>query len=185
MFGRAKLLCTISGRWRIWRTVRALASNDEGVTAIEFAFIAPPFFALLYAIFETALVLFTQQVLQTATTQAARLIMTGQAQSQNMTADQFKQQVCSNSSSLFNCSNMYVNIQKFSNFSSVTMTNPVQNGTFNSNNLTYNIGGPGDIEVVQVFYEWPVFTGPLGLDLSTMSGNIHLLVATAAFRNEP
>lgn len=165
--------------------LRALLRDSKGATAVEFAFVAAPFFGLVYAIFETGLVFFSQQALQTATNQAARLIMTGQAQAQNMTAAQFQQQVCANASSMFNCANMYVNIQTFSSFSSVSQLNPVQNGSFNSASLSYNIGTAGDIELVQVFYQWPVFTGPLGLNLSTMNGNIHLLVATAAFRNEP
>jgi Flp pilus assembly protein TadG len=166
-------------------SLRPLLCNKNGATAVEFALVAVPFFALLYAIFETALVFFSQQVLQTATTQASRLIMTGQAQAQNMTAAQFQQQVCTNASSMFNCAKMYVNIQTFSSFSSVSQLNPVQNGSFSSSSLSYSLGTPGDIELVQVFYEWPVFTGPLGFNLSTMNGNIHLLVATTAFRNEP
>src|SRR5665213_698701 len=164
---------------------RRLISSEGGATAVGFALIAPAFFALLLAIFEVSIVLFMQQALQTATTKTARLIMTGQAQSQNTTAAQFKQQVCNNATSLFNCSNLYVNVQSFSSFSSVSMLNPVQNGTFNAGSMSYGLGSPGSIEVVQVFYEWPVYLGPLGFNLSNMNGSIHLLVATAAFRNEP
>ena len=52
----------------------------RGATAVEFALVAAPFFALLIAILQTALIFLAQQVLQTATTEAARLVMTGQAQ---------------------------------------------------------------------------------------------------------
>jgi len=166
-------------------TFRGLLSAEGGATAVEFALIGAPFLALLLAIFEVALVLLMQQALQTATTKAARLILTGQAQSQNTTAAQFKQQVCNNGASMFNCANLYVNVQTFASFSSVSMLNPVQNGNFNAASMSYSLGNPGSIEVVQVFYEWPVYLGPLGFNLSNMSGNIHLLVATAAFRNEP
>jgi hypothetical protein len=38
---------------------------------------------------------------------------------------------------------------------------------------------------VRLFYQWPVFVSLLGSDLSNMGGNKHLIVATAAFRNEP
>ena len=164
---------------------RRLICSIDGAAAVEFALIAPAFLALLLAIFEVAVVLLMQQALQTATTKSARLILTGQAQSQNTTAAQFKQQVCNNGTSLFNCSNLYVNVQSFSSFSSVAMLNPVQNGTFNAASMSYSLGSPGSIEVVQVFYEWPVYLGPLGFNLSNMNGSIHLLVATAAFRNEP
>jgi Flp pilus assembly protein TadG len=170
---------------RILKTNRRLISSQGGATAVEFALIAPAFLALLLAIFEVSLVLLMQQVLQTATTKAARLILTGQAQSQNTTAAQFKQQVCTAATSLFNCANLYVNVQTFSSFSSVSMLNPVQSGTVNAGSMSYSLGSPGSIEVVQVFYEWPVYLGPLGFNLSNMNGKIHLLVATAAFRNEP
>jgi len=165
--------------------IRRFLGTGSGVTAVEFAMVAPPFLALLYAILQTTLVFFAQQVLQTATIQAARLIMTGQAQAGNYTAAQFQQAVCANATSLFNCGSIYVNVQTFSSFSSVTMLNPVSNGTFSSSGMSYSPGGTGDIEVVQVFYQWPVYPGPLGFTLSNASGNVHVLVATAAFRNEP
>src|SRR5471032_2864150 len=76
------------------RALRRFVRRENGATAVEFALVATPFIALLIAILETALVFFAQQVLQTATTQTSRLIMTGQAQTQNLTAAQFQQAVC-------------------------------------------------------------------------------------------
>ena len=86
---------------------------------------------------------------------------------------------------MFTCSGVYVNVQKFSSFSNITQLNPLTNGTFNNNSLSYNMGGIGDIMLVQVFYQWPVFVGPLGFNMSNMNGNNKLLMATAVFRNEP
>jgi Flp pilus assembly protein TadG len=170
---------------RFVATVVEFVRATQAATAVEFAFVAAPFIALLIAILELALVMIAQEVLQTATNQAARLIQTGQAQNSNMTASQFQQQVCNNASTLFTCSGIYVNVQTQSSFSSVSMTNPDQSGTFNSAKLGYSPGGSGDIEVVQVFYQWPVFPAPLGFNLSNMSNGKLLLVATAAFQNEP
>ncbi len=78
-----------------------------------------------------------------------------------------------------------MNVQKFANFSSVAMTNPVSNGTFSNASLNFTMGGPGDIIVVQVFYLWPVVGGPMAFNLSNVSGGYHLMTGTAAFRNEP
>ncbi len=147
--------------------------------------VAAPLVALLIAIFETALLFLAQQYLQTATTQAARLIMTGQAQTQGLSASQFQQQVCANAPALFQCSGLYVNAQTFSTFGSISTTTPLTNGKFDSTKTNFTMGGPGDIEVVQVYYQWPVILGPLGFNLSNMSGNYNLLVGTAVFRNEP
>ena len=86
---------------------------------------------------------------------------------------------------MLSCSGIYVNVQKFSTFSGMTMLNPVQSGNFNNAAMNFNAGGPGDIILVQTFYQWPVIPGLLGLNLSNMNGNNLLLVGTAVFRNEP
>ena len=39
--------------------------------------------------------------------------------------------------------------------------------------------------VVRLFYQWPVYVSLLGFTLPNMAGDKRLLVATAAFRNEP
>jgi Flp pilus assembly protein TadG len=171
----------LSGTGVIARFLR----ESRAVAAVEFGLIAAPFIALLLAILEVGLVFVAQQVLQTATTQASRLILTGQAQSQNMSAAQFQQAVCNQATSLFSCAGIYVNVQKYSSFSSVSMSNYVSNGNFNNGAMQYTPGGPGDIVVVQVFYKWPVYTGPLNFNLSNVNGGYDLLIGTAAFRTEP
>ena len=161
------------------------AACRRGATAVEFALVATPFIAILIAILQTALVFLAQQALQTATTQAARLILTGQAQTQNLTATQFKQDVCNYAAALFTCSGIYVNVQTFTSFSGMTQMSPLQSGNFNSSSMNYTMGGAGDIILLQVFYQWPVVLGPLGFNLTNMNGNSRLLVGTAVFRNEP
>ncbi|MGH7070948.1 MAG: TadE/TadG family type IV pilus assembly protein [Acetobacteraceae bacterium] len=164
---------------------RGLLHCERSSTAIEFVLIALPLFALLIAILETGLVFFSQQVLQTATTQTARLIMTGEAQLGGLTATQFQQDVCNKATTFLSCSDIDVNVQTFSSFSSMTMLDPIQSGNVNQADMNYNVGGPGDIVLVQVFYQMPVMDGPLGFSLSNMAGNNRLLEATAVFRNEP
>jgi Flp pilus assembly protein TadG len=163
---------------------RRLGRCRSGSAAVEFAMIATPFLALVFLMLNTALSFFAQQTLQTATTDAARLVMTGQAQAQGMTATQFQQAICTNASALFTCSGIYVNVQTFSSFSSVTMLNPVTNGKFNTT-MGYALGNSGDIELIQVFYQWPLFATNLGFNFSNVNGGADLLVASAAFRNEP
>ena len=52
--------------------------------------VAAPFLALMFAIMETAIVFFAGQALETAVADCARLIMTGQAQTQGFNQAQFK-----------------------------------------------------------------------------------------------
>ncbi len=154
--------------------------------AVEFALVAAPFLALVFAIMETAIVFFASQALETATSDSARLIMTGQAQSQGLDAATFKQSVCAKIFGLFNCANgVYVDVKTYSSFSSIDTSLPIDaNGNLKTN-FSYQPGGPGDIVVVRLIYQWPVYVSLLGLNLSDMSGSKRLLVGTAAFRNEP
>jgi Flp pilus assembly protein TadG len=160
-----------------------LLRDENGATAVEFALVALPFIVLLIAIIETALLFFAQQFLQAATQQSARLIMTGQAQQQGMTASQFHQAVCTNAGSMFNCSGLYVNVQTFQSFSAISDPNTINNGTLNTQNTAYTTGSPGDIVLVQVYYDWPVISLP-GMNLAN-NGNYTVIQSTVVFRNEP
>jgi Flp pilus assembly protein TadG len=169
------------------RTVRRFARDDDGAAAVEFGMVAAPFLALMFAIMETALVFFAGQTLETAVADSARLIMTGQAQSQSFNAAQFKTQVCNKVGGLFDCSGgLYVDVKTYSSFGSVDNSPPVDaNGNLKTSSFGYTPGGPGDIVVVRLMYQWPVYASLLGFNLGNMAGNKRLLMATAAFRNEP
>jgi Flp pilus assembly pilin Flp len=58
--------------------LRRFGRNRKGAAAVEFALVAPIFFAVLFAIIELALVFFASQILETVTQDSARLVMTGQ-----------------------------------------------------------------------------------------------------------
>src|ERR1700731_5367557 len=81
---------TVSARGVLYRFRR----NRRGSAAVEFALVAPVFFALLFAIIETGIMFFASQVLETVTQDAARQVMTGQAQAAGYnTAANFKTNV--------------------------------------------------------------------------------------------
>ena len=61
-------------------SIGKLARRNDGAAAVEFALVAAPFLALVFAIMETAIVFFAGQALETAVADTSRLIMTGQAQ---------------------------------------------------------------------------------------------------------
>jgi Flp pilus assembly protein TadG len=167
---------------------RRFVRRQDGAVAVEFGLILLPFLALMFGMMETALVFFADQTLETAVADSARLIMTGQAQTQSLNATTFKNEVCKRIYGLFDCQNgIYVNVQTYSSFGSISYTPPLDNnGNLVTNNFNYQPGGPGDIVVVQLFYQWPIYVSLMNLSkLSNMSGNNRLLVATAAFRNEP
>ena len=158
----------------------------DGSTTIEFGMIAAPFLALMFAIVETTLIFFAGQTLETAVADSARLIMTGQAQNGGFDQAKFKEEVCKLVLGLFDCAgNMLIDVRTYNNFGAINNALPIDANGNLVNNFGYAPGGPGDIVVVRLMYQWPVFVPTLGLDVSNMAGNKRLLVATAAFRNEP
>lgn len=160
--------------------------NQSGATVIEFALVAAPFFALLFAIIETALLFFADQALDTAVSSAARLIRTGQAQEQGITAAGFKNQICSQIVALFDCaSGLQVDVETYANFDNISLGIPVDSNGNLKVPQNYNTGHGGDIVVVRAYYEWPLIGLFGNLGLADMPDGTHLLVATAAFRNEP
>lgn len=179
--------------------LRRFRRSRRGSAALEFALVAPVFFALLFAIIETAIVFFAGQVLETVTQNSARVVLTGQAQNGQLPAcpppspggppctptDQFKSYVCSQIPALFDCNKLYVDVESYSSFSSVVIKNHIDAAGNFDTNMQYKPGSAGDIVVVRLFYQWPLFVTGLGYNISNLAGSKRLLVATAAFKNEP
>ena len=138
-------------------TARRFARHDDGAAAVEFGIVAAPFLALMFAIMETALVFFAGQTLETAVADSARLIMTGQAQSQSFSATQFKSAVCAKIGGLFDCAaGLYVDVKTYSSFGAIDNSSPVDaQGHLTTSNFGYTPGGPGDIEKVTIDYSAP------------------------------
>jgi len=156
-----------------------------GATAIEFGIVALPFFTLLVALIEVSLVFFANFTLENAVEKASRLIRTGQAQTQGFSESQFKQSICDDVTGIQNClGGLKLDVQRFDDFSGVSLPSPLDaNGELRTD-FSYNPGSGGDVVIVRAFFEWDLiasFPGSLG----NMPGGGRLLVATAAFRNEP
>ena len=166
--------------------LRRFRRNHRGSAVVEFALVAPIFFGLLFAIIELALVFFASQVLETVTQDTSRMIMTGQAQTSAMTQTQFKNLVCSKITVMFDCPNgISIDVQSYSAFSSVNISSPIDGSNSFVPPNNYQPGGPGDIVVMRIFYQWPLIVTGLGFNVANLSGSKRLLTATAAFQNEP
>jgi Flp pilus assembly protein TadG len=169
------------------RALRRLARDRRGVTAIEFGFIVTPLMALLIAILQIATTYFADQALETATEKGARLLMTGQSQKAAMTAASFKTAMCGALPSFMSCDNLMVDVTVVGDFGNAVTTAPTI--TYDSagkptNSWSFKVGNPGDIVVMRAMYVWGVQNGPLGFDITTMSNNRRLLMATSVLRVE-
>jgi Flp pilus assembly protein TadG len=147
------------------------------------------FFALLFAIIETALMFFADQVLETGVQETGRLIYTSQAQAAGTSQVDFKQGLCDRVAALFTCANLYVDVRSYPPGTAFTITDPIDAGGNFVNNFVYQPPANGDTTstvVVRAFYQWPLFVTGLGYNIANIgrgsSNSARLLAATAAFR---
>jgi Flp pilus assembly protein TadG len=173
------------------RKTRRFGRRKDGAAIVEFAVVMVPFIALLFAILEVALVFFAGQVLETAVADSSRLIMTGQAQKAVGDKKQaFRDEVCDRLYGLFDCAiGIHIDVRKYNAFAAADMSPPVfdqGDGELDVSDFNqFDPGVQGDIVVVRVVYEWPTFVRDFGFNLATLPNGNRLLMATAAFRNEP
>ncbi len=169
------------------RGFRRLIRDTSGATAIEFAFVALPFFLLLFAILETFLLFFASQTIETATFSAARQIRTGQAQAAGLDETTFKNLICNQIAGILNCAdNLHIDVRTVDGFAAVDLADPINDdGELDDEDFGYDAGGAGEIVVVRAFLEWPLHTNPLGLGLANLADGGRLIATATAFRNEP
>ncbi|EKS34122.1 MAG: Flp pilus assembly protein TadG [Afipia broomeae] len=173
------------------KALRRFRRDRRASAAVEFAFVAPIFFVLLFAVIETALVFFAAQILETGTQDSARLMLTHQAQDAGMTQAQFKQDLCNRVSIMFTCTDVYVDVKSYAEGTTVNITDPIDGSGNFVNNFTYQTAPAGSAAtvVVRAFYQWPMFVTGLGYNIANIGRNTsnskRLLAATAAFRVEP
>ena len=181
---------SVQGQGRL--TLGQFWQRQDGATAVEFGLIALPFFALLFAILETALGFWTTQALETAVANASRQIYTGQfqqdsanaGQSSAQLAERFRDAVCTDFKAVVDCKSMIkVDVRTFDSFPNASVPSPINNGQFDSSGFGYQAPGPDKIVVVRAAMEYPVFV-PL-TQLSNLSNGKRLIMASATFRTEP
>jgi Flp pilus assembly protein TadG len=172
---------------RLRTAARRLMVAREGSTAVEFALIAMPFFVILIAILQVAIVFLAQHELETAVEKTARGLLTGQTQTANLTRTQFVNSVCANLPAFFTCSNLMVDLQTASAFSSAVTSAPTL--TYDSaGNVTnvwqFNLGASNAIMVLRVMYQFPVLPSLMNFNLANLANGSRLLMATSVFQTE-
>lgn len=162
------------------------ARNDRGAVAVEFALLALPFFTIIAAILETAIVFMAGQVLESSIHDTARLIKTGQAQSVSLTMGQFKAKLCERGFGLFSCDQLKVRVRVVNNFETATVTSPLDPDDA-SWILTeqFNPGIGKEIIIAEAYYKWPTVVNLIGFNLSDSSDGTRLLGTVRVWRNEP
>ena len=106
------------------KSLKHLARDAAGATAVEFAIVITPLLLLLLGTFQMAIVFFYDQALQSAAQASARQVMTGSTQDANQTQSQFKSAVCAKAGALFDCADLMVDVQSAATFAQLN-TSPI------------------------------------------------------------
>lgn len=169
-------------RWR--RLLDRFRRAKDGVTAVEFAIIAMPFFIAFFAIVELAIFFFSSRYLEDAVFQAGRQIMTGQVQGQANAETAFKNALAANLPAWLDPAKVQYDVRVVNQFSDVNLTPPMTNGALDPAKMGFQPGNSGQIVIVRAFYEYPMLGGSLGKGVPKLANGKSLITATTAFRNE-
>lgn len=196
------------------RSAKRFVRDPEGATAVEFALVAPIFFATLLSIIEITMIFGTTVMLDAAANRASREIRTGKIYLDNYNVatdpvidpdtgdetcpneqacsreEQFLKAMCRNLV-LIRCDEIKYNVEVFGSFSDVA-TGVYCDGSGGVAPTAFEIGDPNETVVVTIAYLYrPIIPNPLsysGRDWRTSAQggcNGLMLQSTVVFRNEP
>ena len=166
--------------------LRRFGRDRRGSAAVEFAIVAPIFFALIFAIIETAMVFLAGQVLETAVQESARTFYT----SQNPTETQLRTAFCSRITTLMDCTSTTkycLDVRTFAKGAAIDLPVVVDSAGNYSCSVTMPASTSVDSTVViRAYYKWPLFVTGLGYNIANIergtTSSKRLLVAASAVR---
>jgi Flp pilus assembly protein TadG len=161
-----------------------------GSTAIEFALLAPVLCLFLIGLIETGAIYYLNSTLTNAANDTARMVRTGQVQSQGLTKVQYIAQICTEMTGMISAvscnANLQVDMEAFSSFQTANYTNVVNaDGSLNIAAMQFVTGNSCDTVLVRAFYPWTIMTPLMKPLLKNMPNGQYLMSSAAAFRNEP
>ncbi|MGB8818661.1 MAG: TadE/TadG family type IV pilus assembly protein [Rhizobiaceae bacterium] len=166
------------------RFLERFIKNKEGSTAIEFALLALPFTALVFAIIESSIAFTAHQVTANAVEDVARDIRTNVLPA----GANIRDLICARMQVLVakTCPDLYIDLGDYAKYDQVPLTlpfNPVT-GDLDSSGFGINRGGPGSIQQLRVFYKWPYYTDYIAGKLAQLPDGKTLIFATLTWQNE-
>lgn len=176
-------------------SLRNLRSDAKGVSAIEFAILAPVFFALLFSVFEMG-ILYTRMVLLDDTlTKTSKLIYIGTFSEGlgdgTLTASDFEKSICDKVSILFpSCeANLTIELTPVNTFSDVPSADAVchdKDATIKPA-VDFDPGGGSTIVFMRACMTVSILTPGfgLGLALPKTDNDRYQLISSTTFMNEP
>ena len=174
-------------------------ANDDGAAAIEFAFAAPPLILALVGALEMLIVLFVGSSLESAVLDASRYGITGGAEPGITREEQIRAIIEDRTLGLVKMDEAQMETLIYSSFDDVGKPEPYVddnandayddgepytdingNGQWDDDMGAAGMGGPGDIVVYRVTYEWGMLTALMEPLIGPITHSASVVV-----RNEP
>ncbi len=174
------------------KSMHKLLSDRSGIAAVEFALVAPIFFALIFSIFEAGWVITKIALVENAVEKTARGIYTGAVQNNtSITPDTLIQDICDGIVVISDCSEnvtldvrtiMYLGVQPSDDVVCRDSSSPGFNPV-----TIYDPGASSEITFIRVCVTTELFTPFLGLGLALPknANDRYEIVTSLAFANEP
>ncbi|PCH98628.1 MAG: pilus assembly protein TadE [Alphaproteobacteria bacterium] len=166
--------------------------NNDGATAVEFAFFAIPFVFILIGMIEIGMMSTAATLLQGGTDEAGRLIRTGQAQNSGDPQAAFEDELCATVGLLINCDDLVyevIEIDEDDGFSgaaaNIVLLQPALDEDGNMEAGGFDPGNENSLVLVRAAYRYPLMTPFVAPFLSDGTDGKRLLIATTIIQNEP
>ena len=170
---------------RIPMAIRRLRRDQGGATIVEFALIFPVFILAVFGIIETAMVLFISSSIEAAVLEASRFGATGSLPPGVSREDRVLEIVGEKTYGLVDLDQADIQTLVYASFDDIGQPEPFTdvngNGVWDADMGAAGLGGPSDVVVYRVSYDWGVMT-PL---IRGVLGDSLRHISSVAVRNEP
>jgi Flp pilus assembly protein TadG len=189
-------------RRRFMRKLIRLARGRRGVTAVEFALIAPVCFALVCIFIDLSMVMFITNVMEGGLRESSRYAITGYTETGKTREQKIAEIIMDHSYNLIKPEDITITYKVYPSFGDIGKPEPFTdsngngqydsgepytdvnaNGQWDADMGSAGVGGPGDIVAYTVTYKWKLWT-PMASALWPNNGEV-TLTSTVAVRNEP
>lgn len=182
--------------------VTCLLRDARGVTAIEFALVAPVLLLMLFAVIEFSLIMLTNNLMESATATSSRLGKTGFSASGQTREETILQSIADRAGSFINTNNLTITTRVYDQFDQIgdaepwidnnanLMPDPGEfvdvngNGIYDTDMARVGYGDAEDIVVYTITYPWPIQTPIMRELVGDTNGNF-TITTSAVVKNEP
>jgi Flp pilus assembly protein TadG len=166
---------------------RGLFRNEQGVAAIEFAFMAPIFFFLVFVLIDLSWYFVTCSIVDNAVENGARAVRLGQLDANPATGvPEFRSALCTNLVVL-DCNNFSFSVSVPADLGNV-VTVPEVNPDGTLANPDYNPGGPQSVVLITIVYVHHFlipYVAQLFGDTTMLDPTERAIISYLVVKNEP